>query len=350
MAPDRISAVIPARNEETNIARAVRSVAEQAEVSEIIVVDDQSQDATPEILRSLQGEIPRLRVLRVGEPPAGWLGKANALAIGAREASGNWLLFTDADAEHRPGSLGQVLDRARREHADLVSLSPAQETPTWWEKAVIPFVFAELARRYRFDRVNDPKSTDAAANGQYVLIRRPVYESAGGHEAVHAEILEDVALARRVKNQGGRILFLPGNGWVRARMYDRFGALWDGWRKNLYLLWDRSLIQVLSTFARVWFVDLAPPLAVPLGLLLGLAARSLGLVAIGAACLAIAAARRVFYGRELARLGFEPHLANYGIVGAALFSALLIESTLAHRWLGSVSWKGRQYSTRSAAL
>jgi len=349
MTPDRVSAVIPARNEEANIARAVRSVAEQAEVSEIIIVDDHSQDATPAILRELQQEIPQLRVLRIGEPPEGWLGKTHALATGAREASGNWLLFTDADTEHLPGSLAQVLDRAHREHADLVSLSPAQETPTWWEKAVIPFVFAELARRYRFDRINDPKSADAAANGQYVLIRRPIYESAGGHEAVQEQILEDVALARRVKSRGGRILFLPGDGWVRTHMYDRFGALWDGWRKNLYLLWDRSLIQVLSTFARVWFLDLAPPLGGVLGLVLGLATGRLEPAAIGAACLALAAFRRFLYGRELSRLGFAPNLANYGIVGAALFSALLIESTLAHRWLGSVSWKGRDYSTRSEA-
>jgi chlorobactene glucosyltransferase len=349
MTPDRVSVVIPARNEEAAIARAVRSVAEQAEVSEIIVVDDHSQDRTPAILQNLKEEIPQLRVVRVGEPPEGWLGKTHALATGAREASGNWLLFTDADTEHRPGSLADLLDRARRERADLVSLSPGQETPTWWEKAVIPFIFAELARRYRFDRVNDPKSKDAAANGQYLLIRRPVYESAGGHEAVHEKILEDVALARRVKSRGGRILFLPGAAWVSTHMYHSFGAMWDGWRKNLYLLWDRSLIQALSTFARVWFLDLAPPLAGVLGLVLALAAGGLEPAAIGAVCLLVAAVRRFVYGRQLARLGFAPNLANYGIVGAGIFTALLLESTVAHRWLGSVSWKGREYSTRSAA-
>ena len=97
---DRVSALIPARNEAANIARAVRSVAAQPEVTEILVVDDHSEDGTTEILHSLRDEIPRLRTLRVGNPPPGWTGKSNALAAGAREATGNWLLFTDADTDH----------------------------------------------------------------------------------------------------------------------------------------------------------------------------------------------------------------------------------------------------------
>ena len=347
MAHTRVSAIIPARNEEQNVARAVRSVAAQPEVAEIIAVDDHSQDGTAAILEGLQDEIPRLRVLRVGEPPAGWLGKTHALVAGVGEASGDWLLFTDADTEHQPGSLAEMLGCAERERADLVSLSPGQETPTWWEKAVIPFTYAELARRFRFDKVSDPHSKSAAANGQYLLIRRSVYASSGGHESVRGEILEDVALAQRVKSRGGRILFLPGPEWVTTRMYASFGALWDGWRKNLYLLWGSSLRNTLAAFARVWFLDLAPPL----GFLLALGLMAWGAPAATAAvaavcCLAVAAARRTAYRRAIVRLGFSPQLANYEFPGAALFSLLLLESLAAHRWLGWVRWKGREYSTR----
>src|SRR5690349_18609695 len=135
---DRVSAVIPARNEAENIARSVRSVAGQPEVSEIIVVDDHSEDETPAILENLKEEIPHLRTLRVGEPPEGWLGKTHAVVAGTRETTGNWLLFTDADTIHEPGSLAQVLERAKAERADMVSISPRQKTPTWWEKAIIP--------------------------------------------------------------------------------------------------------------------------------------------------------------------------------------------------------------------
>jgi len=346
---DRVSALIPARNEASNIARSVRSVTAQPEVAEIIVVDDNSEDETPTILQALKDEIPRLRTLKVGEPPDGWLGKTHALASGAREASGDWLLFTDADTVHEPGSLARMLERARLERADLVSLSPRQETPTWWEKAVIPFVYVELAKRYRFREINDPNSMSAAANGQYLLIRRAVYESAGGHEAVQDEILEDVALARRVKRLGRRILFLPGSRWVATRMYRTFGEMWIGWRKNLYLLWSSSLPETLVALTRVCFLEVAPPLGFLLGLAVAATERSALAAGLALACLAVVAGRRSSYRQALKRLGFAPDLVNYEFPGAALFSGLLINSLAAHRWAGSVRWKGRAYSTRRPA-
>src|SRR5437667_664151 len=255
----RVSVIIPARNEEANIERAVRSIAAQGGVPlEIIVVDDQSEDQTGEILKSLKAEIPSLRALRVDTLPDGWLGKPHALACGAKIASADWLLFTDADAEHGPGSLAELLERAEKECVDLLSLSPGQLTPTWWEKAVIPLVYVWLAKHYSFEEVNDPKSEAAAANGQYMLMRRRVYERAGGHEAVRAEILEDVALARRVKAAGGRLLFLPGARWVQTRMYRTFAAMWQGWTKNLYLLYGRNARLIFVTIATAALVDWAP--------------------------------------------------------------------------------------------
>jgi glycosyltransferase involved in cell wall biosynthesis len=342
---ERVSALIPARNEEESIAAAVRSVAAQPEVFEIIVADDGSDDRTPAILEELRAEIPQLRVLRAHDPPKGSLGKSHALSVASREATGNWLLFTDADTVHRPGGLGQLLERARRDRVDLLSLSPGQQTPSWWEKAVIPFVFVELARRFRFDEVSDPKSKRAAANGQYLLIRRTVYDSAGGHEAVQEEILEDVALARRVKDLGSKILFLPGSEWVSTRMYSGFRALWQGWRKNLYLLWGGSPFPALLTVTRVWLLDLAPPLGFLLGLTLLAAGDGLEAAIIVLVCLAVAVARWLTYGRAVRRLGYGPEIANYGVPGAAIFCALMLASLAAHRWLGGVRWKGRTYST-----
>ncbi len=345
---ERVSALIPARNEAENISRAVRSVAAQPEVIEVIVVDDDSDDCTPAILEELRTQIPHLRVLKVGDPPKGWLGKSHALAVACREASGNWLLFTDADTVHQPGSLGDLLERARRDRLDLLSLSPAQETPTWWEKAVIPFVFVELARRFRFDEVSDPHSKSAAANGQYLLIRRAVYDSAGGHEAVREEILEDVALARRVKSLGRRILFLPGAPWASTRMYRHFRAMWAGWQKNLYLLWGASPFPLLFAVTRIWLLDLTPPLGLLLGLSLLAAGGGVEAAIISLACLAAAIARRIVYGRAVKRLGYSPEIANYGLPGAAIFCALMLASLAAHRWLGSVRWKGRTYSTKGS--
>ena len=340
----RVSVIIPARNEEANIARAVRSVASQQGVREVVVVDDESGDRTGEILESLRGEIPALRVIRIDALPVGWTGKSHAAAVGAREASGEWLLFTDADTEHRPGSLEALLERAVSERADLLSVSPGQRVVAWWEKAVIPLVYVHLSRLYRFEDVSDPKSPAAAANGQYLLIRREVYERMGGHEAVRGEILEDVALARRVKAAGGKLVFLPGAEWVETRMYSSFAAMWQGWTKNLYLLFEGKLGRMFGTLAELILIDAALPLA--FFALCGVMVWGHGnaAVALAAVGLFLAALWREWnYGAALGRLGFEARLSNYLIPGAGLFGILLVNSALAHCWKRSVRWKGREY-------
>lgn len=342
-----VSVIIPARNEAANIARVVRSLAGQEGVREILVVDDQSDDRTSEILRGLEAELPVLRSLRIESLPEGWLGKAFALTTGAREASGEWLLFTDADTEHLTGSLAALLEIAQQQGADLLSVSPGQETPTWWEKSVIPLVYVKLAGLYRFEEVSDPNSPAAAANGQYLLVRRDTYQRVGGHEAVRGAILEDVELARRVKAAGGRLVFLPGAAWVRTRMYNSFHEMWRGWTKNLYLLYGEDLGHMVASFVAAWILDVFPALAF-LALCLWFAAERGGAaIAVGAvACFLLVVLRQWSYGLALHRLGYDARLAGYQVPGALLFSLMLVNSARAHRLAGRVQWKGRKYSTK----
>ena len=346
----RVSVVIPARNEEANIARVLQSLTAQPEILEIIVVDDQSEDRTPELLAELKTQIGCLQVIRLDSLPSGWLGKTHALAEGARRAQGEWLLFTDADTQHLPGGLSELLARAEREGAELLSVSPGQETPTWWEKAVIPLVYVELSRLFRFEDVSDPRSQVAAANGQYLLIRRDTYERVGGHAAVRSEILDDVALARLVKGSGGKLVFLPGSRWVRTRMYRRFGELWRGWSKNLYLLYAKSTGGMAARVASLWLLD-----ALPVPLFIAACVYALvghgGTIAIlvAAGLLVLALVRHASYARTVSSIGFSPALAWYLAPGAALAGALLLSSMRAHVAKGSVEWKGRHYVTRGQA-
>src|SRR5215467_8607429 len=231
----QVSVIIPARNEEASLGTCLESSVSQSGVNfEIIVVNDHSTDRTREIAASF----PSVRVIEAGPLPSGWTGKNNAVATGAREAQGEWLLFTDADTVHLPGSLQRALAEAAEHKADMISYSPEQIAVTFWEMAVLPVVFAELARQFPPSKVSDPRSPQAAANGQFLFIRRQVYDAIGGHAAVASEILEDVALARRIKAAGYKLRFRYSES-VRTRMYRNFAQLREGWTKNLALLFPR---------------------------------------------------------------------------------------------------------------
>jgi glycosyltransferase involved in cell wall biosynthesis len=329
-----VSAIVPARNEEANIARVVRSLALQPEIVEIVVVNDQSTDGTGEVLAQLAAEVPNLRVLD-GEPlPAGWVGKNYAVWQGAQQARGEWLLFTDADAVHLLGSTAMALAMAEERHADIVSFSPAQEMHTWWERALIPFVFCRLAQLYSYDRVNDPQSPSAAANGQYLLIRRQSYEQIGGHAAVCGEVLEDVALARRAKAAGVRLYFAPGEQIARVRMYASFRAMWEGWTKNLFPLVTVPGRKILwEIFFAIPWIPFICILMTPWHLTIGM----LGLL--------LLAGRHASYAGMLRRNRFPVRSVLYYLVGAALYAAALSASEW-HYARGKVAWKGREYDVK----
>src|SRR5277367_1636015 len=175
-----VSVIVPARNEEECLGVCLGSLVEQAGVNfEVVVVDDGSTDRTREIAQSFAG----VQVVDAGPLPAGWSGKNNALTAGVEQARGEWLLFTDADTVHRPGSLARALAEAKTQGAELLSYSPEQEVQGFWERAVMPVIFAELAGMYRPAAVSDPGSPVAAANGQYLLILREAYNAVGGHAA-----------------------------------------------------------------------------------------------------------------------------------------------------------------------
>lgn len=335
-----VSAVIPARNEEASIARAVESVARQPEICELIVVDDHSTDRTAAILDELAKRLPKLKVLRAGELPVGWTGKNHAVATAAVATTGEWLLFTDADTFHLPGAAAHALRDAARHGADVVSYSPEQETPTFWERALVPFVYWRLSQRYPLDRVNDARSADAAANGQYILVRREAYEAVGGHAAVAGEVLEDVALARRVKESGYRIFFAAGQGIVQTRMYRSFADMWEGWTKNLYPLFGGNWSEMLLE------IDVATPwLGVVFACLTGLdlvaGRRFPWIMAILAAIFFVRP--MAWYEAWLRRNRYPGGYIRYYLAGAALYTA----AHLASWWkisYGAVTWKGRKYA------
>jgi cellulose synthase/poly-beta-1,6-N-acetylglucosamine synthase-like glycosyltransferase len=280
--------------------------------------------------------------MEAGELPAGWVGKNHAVWKGAREAKGEWLLFTDADAVHEKNSAARALETAAENGAAMVSFSPEQVLVKWYEKALIPYVYCRLASRFSYAEVNDPPNKIAAANGQFLMIRRDVYDAVGGHASVAGEVLEDVALAKNVKSAGWRIWFGIGRGIVRVRMYRSFGAMWEGWKKNLYPLMGGTREAVLREFLRAvvpvaaTFIATATAWAWTAHWMNGLTVLILGF-----------AGMSVAYDGELRASGFAPRLVRYGIPGRVLFGAVLLASNWGYR-RGKLGWKGREYPVGGA--
>src|SRR5712664_2762194 len=309
-----VTVIVPARNEEAVIAACIASLANLPEIAEILVVNDQSTDGTASVVSGPMERIPNLRLLESGELPDGWVGKNHALWVGVQQAKCAWLLFTDADAEHERDSVSHALQIANEQGAAVVSSSPEQITETSYEK------------------VNDPSSTAAAANGQFLMMRRDAYDAIGGHSAVAGEVLEDVALAMRVKAAGHRISFGSGKGMVRVRMYRSFQAMWQGWKKNLYRLMGGTPWTVFremeSNLPWIPLVVIALGLKFPFLFFVGVL---------------LLIARQTSYGLDLARNQYPFSLIFYYVPAVALYVGVLWASYRSHV-NGTIQWKGREYS------
>lgn len=326
-----VQVIVPARNEQGCIGRCLKSLVSQQGIDfQIMVVDDGSTDRTREIAESFAG----VRVITADQPQGRATGKCNALMTGAANATARWLLFTDADTFHYPDSLAAAICEAEKRGLDLLSYSPEQEAISWSELALMPVIFAELALRYPPDQVNDPMSPVAAANGQYLLVRRKPYEQLGGHRAVADKLLEDVELARLFKSSGYKIGFRFGAGLAKTRMYRDFSSMLEGWTKNLALLFERPLwlaVRRLLEFAIVLAAAGASVATIGHYPFAGLALLIFGgLVYIG-------------FLLRIRRAHFTWPAHAVAFFGLPLFALFLFHSHVRWNVRHAVMWKGRLY-------
>jgi chlorobactene glucosyltransferase len=228
-----VSIVVPARDEERAIGAAVRSLlAQDYRHLELLVVDDQSSDDTAALARAAVGDDPRGRVIDGAELPRGWVGKSWAAWQGYRAATGDWLLFTDADVIHRPDCLARTLALGRRMDRG-VTLVPRIDVGSRAEAVVLPAAFALIATFVApGPLVRSPRSPTAMAAGGYMLLPRRDYARVGGHRAIRELMVDDVSLAERLKAAGRPLEMVNGTSVARLRMYRGGADLWRGWRKN----------------------------------------------------------------------------------------------------------------------
>ncbi len=345
-----ISVCIPARNEADHIRTCLEAMLAQTYPNfEVIVVDDRSTDATPQILQEFAGD-PRLHIVHGSELPEGWAGKPHALVQAAAAAHGQWLCLVDADTRLVPEALAGCYASAVATGADLFTMLTRQITGTFWEKTVMPLIMTALSVGFPPRAVNDPRRRTAVANGQFIMIKRDVYDTLGGHERIKDKIVEDKALAELVKWSGYRLILADGRHVASTRMYTSLPQMWEGWTKNIFLgLSGQPAHIFLGAFGGVLLVLAA--LVLPVWPLLGLLwyLDGGGWLALAVIAKALIVWAVVIYARAAVAhgMGISRWYALTTPLGSAIFAAMMLTSAWKVISGRGVTWRGRRYRPSS---
>jgi hypothetical protein len=336
--PPRVSIIVPACDEESTVGQALRSLLSlDYPQCEVIAVNDRSRDRTGQIMDAIAAQhlsrAPALKVLHIEELPAGWLGKTHAAHKAAALATGDWLLFTDADVEFRPDALRRALAYAESENADHVVIFPTVDMRTPGERMMMAFFMLQFAFGHRPWKVADPRAADHIGIGAFNLIRRTAYDAIGGHQSLRLEVIDDMKLGKLVKDHGFAQRNAFGTGFISLRWARGALGVVRNLTKNMFSLmhfhWPRALGAALLLGA----ISIGPYA----GLVLASGWNRLGYgVAVGAIALMYAGLRT--------RTAISPLYFLLHPVGGALFVYLLLSSAAVALWRGGVVWRGTKYS------
>lgn len=348
--PPKVSVLIAAKDEEENIETAVRSfLAQDYPNFELIVINDRSEDRTPQILDALQAEHPdgRLKVVHVKELRDGWFGKNNAMREGLTHARGQWLCFSDADCQQTSNrTLSVAMHHMLEQNVDFLSILPQFENHTFWEKIIQPVCGSVMMIRFNPRNVNDPNHSAAYANGAFMLMSRKCYETIGGHEVVRTEVNEDMHMARLTKERGQRLQVVENEDLYTVRMYSSFSEIWRGWSRIFY--------GCFGTFRRLRFalmmlmgMNAVPYLSALVACIVlgvrGWDAAGAGWQWVGVTSLLAVALQLSVIARFYRIIRISPWFAPTFVIGAAICSGMLISAMRRLNGRGTTTWRGTTY-------
>ena len=335
----KMSVIIPARNEEQDIAAALASVLGQDGVElEVIVVNDHSSDRTGQIVDEISQSDSRVKVIHNPPLKQGWLGKCNAMQHGAAQATGDYFLFTDADINHARDCFATVLHTMQQENYDFISLFPLFDNQSFWENVNVPIYFFGLAKLLATPGLNDPNSSNAVASGALMLIKAEVFKDVGGFNAVKAEMLDDVGLARLLKKHNYRVGYRLAPDCLQVRLFKGNRDAFWGTTKNILVaveghMW-LAIPLIILAILQIWtpLFTLAVGVIKANGLLIVLGAGSYGMQYLS-----------FFSVKQLMRFRALKVLFYPLVVVAA--TCCMLRALLYHK-RGAILWRGRKINVR----
>jgi chlorobactene glucosyltransferase len=316
---------------------------------EIVAVDDRSTDRTFDVLEQMARSEPRLRVVRGEALPPGWLGKPWALEQAKRAARGSWVLATDADIVFAPQAVRAGLSAAFRRRLDAISLVPVALGDSLLTRVALPVAAWMIAMAFPLTKTNDPESPVALGCGAFMLMRREALDAAGGYEAIRAEVADDLATARALKEAGRRFRLESGLDLLRTPMYTSLGELWHGFSKNAFVGAGHSLAAAARDGAIDLLVAVAPPVIAVAAFALWLGAGVPEAMPVAIAALAAYAASVAAFLPVYGALGQPRLLALLAPLGHLVMVLVLANSTFRHLSGRGVPWKGQKVRSQLRA-
>lgn len=330
----RLSVIVPARNEAAHVEDALRSLlACDYSDLEIIAVDDRSSDATGAIMERLAGESPgRITVLRITELPPRWLGKVHAMWRAAQQATGTWLLFTDADVVFAPSALTRAVHYARESGADHLVLAPTLDMRTAGERIMIAFFQLQFVFGHRPWKISDPKSKDHMGVGAFNLVRREAYEKIGTFETLRMEVLDDMRLGKVIKDKGLRQRMAVGFGLVTVRWAHGAMGVVRNLTKNMFALLQFRWAKAFAAIVALLAIHLGPWIGLVLAH--GWARAGFATAVFVIACMYLGMAMR-------SRIPVWCFLTHP--IATLVFAYILLRSVAHAFYHGGVVWRGTRY-------
>jgi glycosyltransferase involved in cell wall biosynthesis len=328
-----ISLLFTARNEEEKLAAALETLRQiDYPALEIVAVNDRSSDGTAQILRAAQERDPRLKIVTIAELPEGWLGKPHALQRAYEASTGEWLLFTDADVRFRPDTLRRAVPLVRAKQLEHLTLMTDVEMHGFWEKTILTFFGLGFHLATNPGGVADPRSRAYVGIGAFQLVKRTAYEASGTHRRLAMEVLDDMKLAKIVKQSGFRSGVGVARGFVIVRWHAGIGEIVRGVTKNFFAAAEFKLSVVALQIFGIICANILPFAALPFvhGWMLALALVSVA-IALG------------FHAGTAWVMGASAFYTFTQPIGAAIFAYMLLRSTVVTLRQGGIVWRDTFY-------